>query len=165
MIKIKKIIIVCDISNICYYNTRGDQPKLKNIDLLFSSIPEDIEFIGIADCSLYHTIDEKLRYKEEYLIPKLITEAPSSTRADDFILNFAVKNNAFILSNDRFLEYDFISKGWLDAHKINFMIINDQLIFQRPMHLIFKNHQKQQNDIGKLDSDGEIIMKMKKTYI
>ena len=156
MIKIKKIIIA-DISNIAYSNSRGAQPKLKNIDLLFSTIPDEIEFIGIADISLYHQIDDQLRYKKEYLTPKLIIEAPARTRADDFILTYAAKNDCYILSNDRFEEYSFISKDWIDTHRINFMIINNQLIFQRPEHLIFEIYPELQNEAELMESDEEII--------
>lgn len=147
MVKIKKIIIA-DISNIVYYNSRGDQPKLKNIDLLFSTIPEDIELIGIADCSLYHQIDEKKRYKREYLNTKLILEAPVSTRADDFILPFAYINENLIISNDRFKQYDFISEEWLKTHRISFMIINDQLILQRPLGASSKDNIESQQKIN-----------------
>lgn len=156
MIKIKKIIIT-DISNLVYYNSRGDQPKLKNIDFLFSTIPENIELIGIADSSLYHQIDDKVRYKKEYLIPKLIIEAPARTRADDFILTYATKNDCYILSNDRFEGYSFISKDWIDTHRISFMIINNQLIFQRPEHLIFEIYSELQNEEELMESDREII--------
>lgn len=156
MIKIKKIIIA-DISNIAHYNCRRAQPRLQNIDLLFSTIPDEIELIGIADCSLYHQIDDKKRYKKEYLIPKLIFEAPAGCRADNFILTYALKNNCYILSNDRFEGYSFISKEWLDAHRIIFMIINDQLIFQRSEDLIFEIHLRHQNEAGTVELDEEFI--------
>lgn len=156
MIKIKKIIIA-DISNIAHYNCRGAQPRQQNIDLLFSTIPDEIELISIADCSLYHKIDDKKNYKKDYLIPKLIIESPSRTRADDFILTYAAKNNCYILSNDRFEGYSFISKDWVDNHRISFMIINNQLIFQCPEHLIFDIHPELQNEAELMESNKEII--------
>ncbi|MFW9865204.1 MAG: hypothetical protein ACFFEN_03825 [Candidatus Thorarchaeota archaeon] len=45
-----------DISNIAAYNKRNDHPKLSYIDLLFNTLPEDIEIIAIADCDLFHQI-------------------------------------------------------------------------------------------------------------
>jgi len=156
VIKIKKIIIA-DISNIAHYNCRGAQPRQQNIDLLFSTIPDEIELISIADCSLYHKIDDREKYKKEYLIPKLIIESPARTRADDFILTYAAKNNCYILSNDRFEGYSFISKDWVDNHRISFMIINNQLIFQCPERLIFDIHPELQNEAELMESNKEII--------
>jgi len=147
VIIIKKEII-CDISNVACYNKRNEKPKLKYIDLLYNKIPDKFELIGIADCSLYHQIDEKKRYKREYLNTKLILEAPASTRADDFILPFAYINENLIISNDRFKQYDFISEDWLKTHRISFMIINDQLILQRPLRASSKDNIESQQKIN-----------------
>jgi len=37
------------------------------------------------------------------------------------------------------------------------MIINDQLIFQRPEHLIFETQPEHQDEAGIIESDEEII--------
>lgn len=135
-------LIVCDISNVACFNKRNGLPKLEYIDLLFAIIPKEIEVVGIADCSLYHHIDEKKRYKEKFLIPKLIVEAPARSSADSFILTYALQNDAFILSNDRFRQYDFVSEQWLEEHRICFMILRGQLIFRHPLENMFKNSLK-----------------------
>lgn len=110
--------------------------------MLFSVIPKDYEIVGIADCSLYHNIDDKMRYKKDYLIPKLIYEAPAGIAADYFILTYAIDIEAKILSNDRFCEYGFVSEKWLKEHQIKYMIIQNQLIFQEPMGTLFKNSEE-----------------------
>ncbi len=133
--------LVCDISNIAHHNKRNDIPSLENIDLLFSKIPEEYEIVGIADCSLYHQINDKKRFKTKYLIPKMIYEAPAGIAADNFILTYALERNAKILSNDRFTEYDFISEKWLEEHQIKFMIIKNQLIFQEPLGNLFESNE------------------------
>ncbi len=127
---VENIKIVGDISNVACFNKRNDSPKLEYIDLLYTSIPRDVETIGIADCSLYHEIDSKKLYKTKYLIPKIISEAPAGIKADDFILSYAKENEALILSNDRFRQYDIVSKDWLREHQIRFMIIENQFHFE-----------------------------------
>lgn len=128
---VENIKLVADISNIAFFNKRNDIPKLDYIDLLFASIPVIIETIGIADCALYHQIDNKKLYKTIYLIPKVILEAPANIEADDFILTYAKENDALILSNDRFKQYDIVSEDWLRAHHIRFMIIQNQFYFEQ----------------------------------
>ena len=123
--------MVCDISNVAFFNKRNDKPKLEYINLLFASIPGDIETVGIVDCALYHQIDNKKLYKTKYLIPKIIFEAPAEIEADDFILSYAKENNALILSNDRYRQYDIVSKEWLREHQIRFMIIENQFYFEQ----------------------------------
>lgn len=145
MIEIKEL--VCDISNIASFNKRNICPKIEYIDLLFATIPEEIEIIGIADCSLYHQIDDKERYKKEYLIPKLILEAPPGIAADNFVLTYSLEKDAGILSNDRFTQYDFVSEKWLEAHQIKFMIIKSQLILQEPIGSLFKICELIEKDI------------------
>ena len=132
MIKIKKIFTT-DVSNLAHHNKRDDRASLSNVDLLYSTISEEWEIVGIADCSLYHNIDEKDRYKREYLIPKKIYEAPAGCAADEFILAYAYMNDTFIISNDRFLEYEEVSVEWLSKVQIKFMIIKNQLILQQPL--------------------------------
>ena len=137
MIEIKEL--VCDISNIASFNKRNNCPKLKYIDFLFVTIPKEIEIFGIADCYLYHQIDDKERYKKEYLIQKLILEAPAGIAADNFILTYALEKDAGILSNDRFTQYDFVSEKWLGEHQIKFMFIKNQLILQEPISILFRD--------------------------
>ena len=130
--------MVCDISNVAFFNKRNDKPKLEYIDLLFASIPRDIETVGIADCALYHQINNKKLYKTKYLIPKIIFEAPAEIEADDFILSYAKENNALILSNDRYRQYYIVSEDWLREHQIRFMIIENQLYFEQKFATLVK---------------------------
>ncbi len=123
--------MITDISNIASFNKRNDKPKLEYIDLLYTSVPKDVETISIADCALYHQIDSKELYKTKYLIPKIIFEAPAGIQADDFILSYAKERDALILSNDRFKQYDIVSEAWLREHQIRFMIIENQFYFEQ----------------------------------
>ena len=149
--------IIGDISNIACYNKRNENPKLHYIDLFFSTIPENIEIIGFADCSLYHQIDDKIRYKNEYLIQKKIIEAPAHFRADGFILTYALENNISIISNDQFKTYSFVSQEWLGSHRIGFMIINKQLIFEKPIYLMFNELNELKNKNNKSEINIKIM--------
>ncbi|MGQ4876214.1 MAG: hypothetical protein ACP6IY_19270 [Promethearchaeia archaeon] len=143
--------LICDISNIASFNKRNSYAKIEYIDLLFSTIPSEVKIIGIADCSLYHQINDKIRYKKDYLIPKLILEAPAGVSADIFILKYAIERDALILSNDGFSEYKFIPTGWLELHQIKFMIINNLLIFDKPISSILKNNQSMEMETISVD--------------
>lgn len=143
--------MVCDISNVAFFNKRNDKPKLEYINLLFVSIPRDIETVGIADRALYHQIDSKKLYKTKYLIPKIIFEVPAEIEADDFILSYAKENNALILSNDRYRQYDIVSKEWLREHQIRFMIIENQFYFeQKFVKLVEEALNENSHDLNKI---------------
>ncbi len=133
MLNIKKELVT-DISNIACFNMREQAAKLSYIDILYKTFPKEIEIIGIADVSLFRKIDERIKYKRNYLIPKRIIEAPSKTEADEFILNYAMERNAFILSNDQYREYKFVLEDWLEEHRISFMFIKGKIIFQYPLN-------------------------------
>ena len=120
--------IVCDIANIACFNKRKEKPRLSYIDLVYERLGKLYNLIGIADNCLYHTIDEKKRYKAEYLNRKIIFEAPAKIAADVFILEYAKINNCYILSNDLFGEYKQYERKWVKSHRIPFMIIDEQLM-------------------------------------
>ena len=150
--------MIADISNIACFNKRNDEPKLEYIDLLFASVPTKIETIGISDCALYHQIDNKKLYKTKYLIPKKIFEAPAKIEADDFILSYAKENNALILSNDRFKQYDIVSEDWLREHHIRFMIIKNQFYFeQRFIKLVGDNLNDNSYNLNSVLSEEQSI--------
>lgn len=94
--------IVIDIANVASYNKRKSKPKLKFIELVYDSLPNNIDMISIADSSLYYCIDKKKRYKEFYLSSKKIIEAPIGIPADIFILKYGIQKNGIIISNDLF---------------------------------------------------------------
>jgi len=126
--------IIFDIANYAFHNCRDCIPKLENIDLIFATIPGDYEILGIADNSLYKKLSEndRKRYKEQYLIPELIYEAPAGVQADDFLLTFSYTNNDYISSNDQFMDHEWPPRDWIISHRIPFMIIKKQLILRFP---------------------------------
>ncbi|KKM83436.1 hypothetical protein LCGC14_1309440 [marine sediment metagenome] len=163
MIIIKKELIT-DIANVACFNMREQAAKLSYIDALYKTIPKEIEIVGIADISLFRKIDERIRYKRNYLIPKRIIEAPSKTKADEFILNYALEKNAFILSNDQYREYNFVPEDWLEEHRVSFMFIKGQIIFQYPLDDIIGKVLGDQ-EISSLRSNQEINDEIEEGYL
>ena len=133
--------IVSDIANKAHHNCRGNKPRLENVDLIFSSKFKNFNIIGIADRSLYHHFDDKnrKRYKKEYLETKLVYESPANSPADDFILAYAYANKYYVCSNDRFLNYSWPPRQWIDSHRICYMIIKGELILKFPDITLTKN--------------------------
>ncbi len=163
MIIIKKELVT-DIANIACFNMREQAAKLSYIDALYKTIPKEIEIVGIADISLFRKIDERIRYKRSYLIPKRIIEAPSKTKADEFILNYALEKNAFILSNDQYREYNFVPEDWLEEHRVSFMFIKGKIIFQYPLNDIIGKGLGDQ-EISSLRSNQEINDEVEEGYL
>ena len=99
--------VVIDASNVAHFGKKDDSsPKL---DYILSAVKalEDRghDFVIIADASLKHTIDDKKRYSH-LLEEEAIEEVPAGNNADHFILKLAEEENAKILSNDAFREFN-----------------------------------------------------------
>ncbi len=96
-----------DVSNVAHYGRRKDgKPRLDNILKAAKALKElGYEPVLIADASLRHEID----FKEDFnklLGDDEIKQVPSGTTADYFILKIAEDEDAKILSNDVFREYN-----------------------------------------------------------
>lgn len=125
---------VIDGANIAYdVKTSINQPKISNILLL----KENLDTIGInnykiiCDRSLFYHIDDQAYYSQ-LIENKEIIEITGGTKADIFILQYAFRNNAFIISNDQYKEYiDLFGKSWIEEHRISFRIIDDDIYFDK----------------------------------
>lgn len=98
--------VVIDASNVAYYSKNDkSQPQMSNILAAVKALEESgDEFVIIADASLRHDIDDKVKY-EKLLESENVEEAPAGNDADHFILEIADSENAKILSNDKFRDY------------------------------------------------------------
>lgn len=96
-----------DASNVAHFGRKKDgKPSLNNI----IKASEALESLGyepilIADASLRHEIDQKEVFNH-LLDDQKIQQVPSGTTADHFILKMAEDEDAKILSNDVFREYN-----------------------------------------------------------
>ena len=111
---------------------------LSNIILLLS----ELENLGIknvqvvCDASLRHDIDHKERY-ENFIRQNIITQAPAGTEADLFILQWARKRNALIITNDQYKDhYARFGEGWIKSKRITFSIIDDDIFFEPEITII-----------------------------
>ncbi|MGB9980616.1 NYN domain-containing protein [Methanobacterium sp.] len=99
--------VIIDASNVAHFGKGKDgQPTLDNI---LNSI-EALKGLGyepfaIADAPLRHEIDNKEEFNK-LLEEEKIQQVPSGTTADHFILKIAYEEDAKILSNDMFREYN-----------------------------------------------------------
>ncbi len=98
--------VIVDAANVAHHGKMEGQPSLDRIIRAVGALEKmGYQPVLIADASLRHEIDQK----EEYL--KLveggkIQEVPSGTPADHHILKLAEEEDAKILSNDVFREYN-----------------------------------------------------------
>ncbi len=99
--------VIIDASNVAHYGKgKEGSPRLDNV---LKSI-EALKALGyepytIADASLRHEIDKKEEFNK-LLEDEKIVQVPSGTTADHFILKIAEEEEAKILSNDIFREYN-----------------------------------------------------------
>lgn len=99
--------VVIDASNVAHFGKIDDSsPKLNNILSAVKALEDrGDDFIIIADASLKHEIDDKDKYN--HLVEEdAIEEVPAGNNADHFILELSEEENAKILSNDLFREFN-----------------------------------------------------------
>ncbi|MGB9937039.1 MAG: NYN domain-containing protein [Methanobacterium sp.] len=99
--------VIIDAANVAHFKKgRDDKPSLNNVLNAIKSLKDlGYEPNAIADASLRHEIDKKEEFNE--LLEKgEVQQVPSGTTADHFILKIAYEEDAKILSNDIFREYN-----------------------------------------------------------
>jgi len=132
--KLEDCNFVIDGANVAREGTKGKNGGIiSNFHMLFDKLRSfQIEnYLIICDRSLNYTIDDPKEYSELIKTGKII-ETPGGTEADHFILKYAKNNDAFIISNDLFKEFEFIfGKEWIRSKRISFKIINDKLYFDK----------------------------------
>lgn len=99
--------VVIDASNVAHSGKEeNSSPKLQNILSAVKALEDkENDFVIIADASLKHEIDDKEKYLH-LVEEEAIEEVPSGNNADHFILELAEEENAKILSNDLFREFN-----------------------------------------------------------
>ena len=99
--------VIIDASNVAHFGKGKDgQPSLNNILKAVEALKGlGYEPFAIADAPLRHEIDKKEEFNK-LLEEGKVQQVPSGTTADHFILKIAYEENAKILSNDIFREYN-----------------------------------------------------------
>lgn len=99
--------VIIDASNVAHFGKgKEGSPILDNVLKAIEALSKlGYEPFAIADASLRHEIDKKEEFNK-LLEEKKIRQVPSGTTADHFILKIAEEEDAKILSNDIFREYN-----------------------------------------------------------
>lgn len=99
--------VVVDASNVAHFGRKRDaKPSLEYIVKAAEALEKlGYEPILIADASLRHEIDQKDEFNQ-LLNEDKVQQVPSGTTADHYILKMAEEEDAKILSNDVFREYN-----------------------------------------------------------
>ena len=99
--------IIIDAANVAHFKKGKEAtPSLDHVLKAIESL-KDLGYkpYAIADASLRHEIDKKEEFNT-LLEEGKIQQVPAGTTADHFILNMAYEEDAKILSNDIFREYN-----------------------------------------------------------
>ena len=90
---------------------------------------DEAEPVVVADAALRHKIDRPAEY-ERLITNGVVHQAPAGTDADYFILSFARKMHARILSNDRFRDRAKEFSRERDRI-IRYMIVQGEVVLER----------------------------------
>jgi hypothetical protein len=132
--------VIVDGSNVAWgegSREEGDTPRVKNLELVLGALrDEGFEMIiTIVDASLKHEIDDSKRFDRLRKIFEIL-EVPGGTSADEFILKEMVKQNAHVISNDKFEEWK-QQDPWLEKHlewfRVPFVVGDESVVFQREL--------------------------------
>jgi hypothetical protein len=120
--------IIIDAANVAHFK-KGKEAK-PSLDHVLKAI-ESLKDLGytpyaIADASLRHEIDRKDEFNT-LLEEGKVQQVPAGTTADHFILNIAYEEDAKILSNDIFREYNDEFKD-IASKRIPYNIKDGQII-------------------------------------
>jgi len=99
--------VIIDASNVAHYGKEKEgSPRLETVLKSIEALKAlGYEPYAIADASLRHEIDKKEEFNK-LLEEGRIVQVPSGTTADHYILKIAEDEDAKILSNDIFREYN-----------------------------------------------------------
>lgn len=107
--KVERRVIVVDGSNVAFYLTNGEKPRLENIVMAnHSLVSAGFVPVTVVSAALVHQIDRDDRLYEMIAANQVI-QAPSGVDDDLEIIRIAQERKADIVSNDRFLD-------WLDRY-------------------------------------------------
>jgi hypothetical protein len=122
-------IAIIDGSNVAHAGD-GEKASLHAVRLVMDKLTEEgYEPVIVVDAALRHQIDDREGY-ESMVEDGKIKQAPAGTDADYFILSFARELDAAVVSNDRFRDRE---QAFPEARDrvIRFMIVNDEVVFER----------------------------------
>ena len=131
------IYIIVDGSNVAFSRKTGkNKARFANLEIMVHLLDDlktycPIEYEIITDASLKHRIDDPGTLEASYKSGTIV-ECPAGIAADEFIIDFASTriDQAIIISNDKFSEYD--------THQLTlckFIIIFNTIVIPNFKHL------------------------------
>lgn len=130
---------ILDGSNIARSNRNSkDKPSIRDVirckeEIQKMGVPEKNIFI-VFGAGLWHYLDE--REKEIYkslFERKTACQAPAGRDDDWVIIDFAIKNNSYIITNDMYKQYKVKYpqyEDFIDIHSIRYSILGNDIIFE-----------------------------------
>ena len=135
----EETFIVIDGPNVLYYTSKKilDINRILAIYDFFSQLSRNV-FIFMPGY-IRNKLPNKEQY-DEYTAKEIIIETPWGKYEDDvYLLDFASKNNGYIVSNDCFTEYYMKYPELIPQRVINFMIIKRKSTYKVIIPQIMQN--------------------------
>ena len=118
----KKRIILVDGSNIAWNHKdkkRGAAPFAENIEIVVNYLREDKGFekvIAFCDANLKYLVEDRKKY-DELVQAGTLTSVPSRTIADYYLIDYAQRYGAYIVTGDKYRDWkkDAEKFGWAKA--------------------------------------------------
>jgi len=132
---LQEFTFVVDGANLARHSDYHEESigRVERIKILI----ETLESYGISDYyvffdrNLVYNIDNQKEY-EKLLNQENFIETTGGTQADFFILQYAKKEDAYIISNDMFRDfYEMYGKEWIVEKRIAFEFADDNLFFDK----------------------------------
>ncbi|MBD3211873.1 MAG: hypothetical protein GF311_04620 [Candidatus Lokiarchaeota archaeon] len=129
---------ILDGSNIARNNLNSKKASLRDVlrcknKLLKLGVPERYIFI-IFGSGLWHYIPNKDKQDFNLLLQdRNVNQAPAGQDDDWYIIRYAMDNNSYIITNDRYLEYRNRSNDFEDfikSHSIQYNILGNNIQFE-----------------------------------
>lgn len=129
-----KQIAVVDGANVAYLEaSQAGQPKVSNLVAVRQELQtQGYDAMIVVDASLRHQIDDPAQL-EALIENQSVRQAPAGTDADYFILEIADDQNALVVSNDEFEQYQ-DQYPWIEERRVPLMIVNGEVkLYERKL--------------------------------
>lgn len=127
----KPPLAVVDGANVAHSAPSDGDPRISNIVAMRKAlIDEGYDPVIVVDATLRHEIDDPEQL-EALLDSEKIRQAPAGTDADYFVLEIADGNDAVVISNDLFEDYE-DEYPWIEQRRIPFMIVRGEVHLYEP---------------------------------
>ena len=126
--------VVIDGANVAYEErSAGGKPRLSNLLKVRRELEErGFEPVIIVDASLKYDIDDQEQL-ESLIRSQAVQQVPAGTDADYFIIQFADRLDALIVTNDRYKEYA-AQYPWVDERRLPYMIVKGEVVLYDGQH-------------------------------